>query len=36
MSLESELNGEDSKVTGDARNEASVCAFYYLGGRYDF
>ncbi len=36
VSLESEINGEDSKVTGEARNEASVRAFYYLGGRYDF
>ena len=36
VSLESELNGEDSKVTGDMRNETSQRAFYYLGGRYDF
>jgi hypothetical protein len=36
VSLESELNGEDSKVTGPMRNETSVRVFYYLGGRYDF
>jgi hypothetical protein len=36
VSLESELNGEDSKVTGDMRNETTQRAFYYLGGRYDF
>ncbi len=36
VSLESEVNGEDSQVTGDMRNESSQRAFYYLGGRYDF
>jgi hypothetical protein len=36
ISLESEVNLENSKTTSPTRNESSTRTFYYLGGRYDF
>lgn len=36
VSLESELSGEYSKVSGPLRHETAHRVFYYLGSRYDF
>ena len=36
FSVESELSGEYSKVTGPTRNEKANRYFYYVGIRYDF
>lgn len=36
LSLESELSGEYSKVSGPSRHEKSNRVFYYAGARYDF
>jgi hypothetical protein len=36
VSIESELDVEQSKLTGPLRTESATRVYYFLGGRYDF